>query len=86
MADSRYPNMSYCMFENTIAAMGQLLEHMREALDGGAPEVHDFITSMSREEKRAFNEMFETCREYMDLAEELEDVLENEPIPEETEE
>jgi len=30
MANSRFPNMSYCMCENTVAALVQIIEHMDE--------------------------------------------------------
>lgn len=59
-----YPNMSYCMFQNTVLGMRQLLEAMSE--DGA-----ELLADMSREERRAFEELFHTCEAYMMLAEEL---------------
>lgn len=62
---SNYPNMSYCMNENTLLAMEQIIEAMRE-------EGANFVRDLSREERRAFNELFMVCEEFTKLAEELE--------------
>ena len=72
MPDNRYPNMSYCMFENTLLAMGQLLDHMNYALDKGPNEVKEFLDDMSKEELTSFRELFNMCREYIKLAEDIE--------------
>lgn len=71
MANSRYPNMSYCMCENTLAAMQQIIEHMQEEGVG-------FLNDMSREERRAFGELFSTCEDFMNMSEELEAEAERE--------
>lgn len=68
---SNYPNMSYCMNENTLAAMRQVVDAMRN-------EGVDFLREMSREERRAFEELFYTCGDFMNLAEELQDGIEQE--------
>ena len=68
---SNYPNMSYCMNENTLLAMRQVVDAMQEQ---GA----DFLRDLSREERRAFQELFYTCGDFMNLAEELQDEYENE--------
>lgn len=59
-----YPNMSYCMNQNTLAAMQQVLIAMQE---NGA----DFIANLSRSENRAFQELFNACEEFVALAEEI---------------
>ena len=68
---SSYPNMSYCMCENTLLAMNQIVTAMNE--DG--PQ---FLTEMSREERRAFQSLFNMCEDFMQLSEELQDEVERE--------
>ena len=60
-----YPNMSYCMNQNTLAAMHQILNTMQE--DGV-----DMLLDMSRDEFRAFKELFMACEDFMNRAEQLE--------------
>lgn len=59
-----YPNMSYCMCENTLLALRQAVNAMSE--DGA-----EFLQDMSREERRAFEALFQTCEEFMQISEEL---------------
>jgi len=66
-----YPNMSYCMCENTLLAMRQIVNAMQN-------EGTDFLRDMSREERRAFGELFNTCEDFMNLSEELQSELEQE--------
>ena len=61
---SNYPNMSYCMNENTLAAMNQIINAMNE-------EGPMFLREMSRSEKRAFQELFNVCEDFLTLSEEL---------------
>ena len=63
---SNYPNMSYCMCENTLLAMRQVINAMQE-------QGPDFLRELSRDEQRAFRELFNACEEYMAVAEELEE-------------
>ena len=65
-----YPNMSYCMCENTLLALRQVLNAME---DQGT----EFTEDMSREERRAFEELFHACEAFMRQAEELELEREN---------
>jgi len=55
---SNYPNMSYCMNENTLAAMQQIINAMQE-------EGVDFIMDMGRDERRAFQELYMACEDFM---------------------
>jgi TRAP-type mannitol/chloroaromatic compound transport system substrate-binding protein len=62
-----YPNMSYCMFENTLLAMTQIIRAMGEG---------DFsFDEMSREEIYAARDLVDACQEYLvgydDLTEEI---------------
>ena len=66
-----YPNMSYCMCENTLLAMRQIVNAMQHEGVG-------FLRDMSREERRAFGELFNTCEDFMNLSEELQDEYEQE--------
>lgn len=68
---SNYPNMSYCMCENTLLALRQVLDAMRE-------EGPQFLQEMSRDERRAFQELFNTCEDFLTASEELQDEYEQE--------
>lgn len=62
---SSYPNMSYCMCENTLLAMKQIVNAMQE-------EGPMFLKEMNRDERRAFEAMFDMCEAFMTMTEELE--------------
>ena len=68
---SDYPNMSYCMCSNTLLAMNQIVNEMNEQ----GPQ---FLNDMGREEKRAFQELFNMCEDFMSLSEEITEQAENE--------
>ena len=63
---SNYPNMSYCMCENTLSALGQVMDAMRE-------EGPMFLKELNRDEKRAYQELFNMCESFLIAVEELED-------------
>lgn len=64
-----YPNMSYCMFENTMHAMNQLLGAMED--EGGA-----LLADMSSEERRAFAQLFNQCESYVEMAQAMQEEFE----------
>ena len=68
---SNYPNMSYCMTSNTLLALNQVLTAMQEEGVG-------FLVDLSREERRAFQELFNACEDFMTLADELQEEYDNE--------
>jgi hypothetical protein len=68
---SDYPNMSYCMCENTLLAMRQVINAMNEQ---GA----DFLNEMGCEEKRSYEALFSLCEDFMTLSEELQEEAESE--------
>jgi benzoyl-CoA reductase/2-hydroxyglutaryl-CoA dehydratase subunit BcrC/BadD/HgdB len=68
---SNYPNMSYCMCENTLSAMNQILEAMQE-------EGPMFLQEMNRDERRAFEQLFHAAEAFLTLSEELEAEYEEE--------
>lgn len=68
---SNYPNMSYCMNNNTLLALRQVVDAMNE-------EGPQFLREMSRDERRAFEQLFSTCEDFMSLSEELQEEYERE--------
>lgn len=68
---SNYPNMSYCMCENTLLAMKQIVGAMQD-------EGPQFLREMGREEKRAYEALFSMCEDFMSMSEELQQELEYE--------
>ena len=66
---SNYPNMSYCMCNNTLLALRQIVDAMNEEGVG-------FLRELSRDEHRSFQELFNTCEDFMTLSEELADEAE----------
>lgn len=66
---SNYPNMSYCMCENTLLAMRQIMNAMED-------EGPMFLQDMNRDERRAFKELFNACEAFLTMSEELEEEYE----------
>lgn len=58
-------NMSYCMCENTLSAMNQVIDKMNM-------EGVDFISDLSESEFRAYRKMFEACQQFTELADYIE--------------
>ena len=67
---SNYPNMSYCMCENTVLAMRQIMNAMQS-------EGPLFLAEMNRDERRAFQELFNLCEDFLTASEELEEEFED---------
>ena len=59
-----YPNLSYCAFENTAAAIRQLIDMMGDAIDEGEPR-----DISSWQEKRAFDGMQELIQDFQETLE-----------------
>jgi hypothetical protein len=59
------------MCENTLLALRQVVQAMQE-------EGPMFLQEMSRDERRAFQELFNTCEDFLNLSEELQDEYEQE--------
>ena len=57
-----YPNMSYCMFENTLLAMKQILQAMGDG---------DCFADMSAEEVDAARDLVDACQDYIEGYEDL---------------
>ena len=60
----RGPNMSYCMCENTLLAMHQILNAMKE-------EGPMFLHDLSRSERESFEELFHACESFLNISDEL---------------
>ena len=65
---SSYPNMSYCQCENTLLALQQVLNSMED-------EGSEFLQDMSRQERRAYQELYEACQAFMRRAEAMDQDL-----------
>lgn len=76
---SSYPNMSYCMCENTLSAMRQVVTAMQE-------EGPMFLQEMNKDERRAFEAMFDMCETFMTVAEDLQAEVERDGQPDEAQE
>jgi hypothetical protein len=63
---SNYPNMSYCMYENTQLAMDQLATFLQEA-------DQDDMLDISKSELRAMRELVGYCEQYIRLVEDFDD-------------
>lgn len=63
---TNYPNMSYCMCENTAGALEQIIGAMMEE----GPE--KFYRNLSRQERRWFNELAHLSKDFHEMAEETE--------------
>jgi hypothetical protein len=78
---SNFPNMSYCAFTNTAAAMDQVANMLEEAIEAGEP------LELNRYEQRPYGEMADKCRALIELLERheqmVEDQKEDEGDPEE---
>ena len=68
---SDYPNMSYCMCENTLLALRQVVTAMVE-------QGSDFLQEMNSDERRAYQELFNMCEEFVLTAEEIQQDMERE--------
>lgn len=70
---SNYPNMSYCMFENTHAALIQVLDALRDAEEKN--DLLGFYNRLSHQERNAVTHLRYACEEYFDRMYTLDDVL-----------
>jgi hypothetical protein len=58
-----YPNMSYCMCQNTLAALNQIMDAMDEQ---GSVQ---FVRDLNMDEMRAFDELIYVARQFAKRAE-----------------
>lgn len=67
---SNYPNMSYCMNQNTLLALRQIMD----AID---KEGTEFLRDMTRDEKFAFHDLVQACDAFVKQAEVMFDEIED---------
>lgn len=60
---SDYPNMSYCMCNNTLAALSQIMDAMDQQGDVA------FLKDLNRDEMRAFDELMYVAQQFARRAE-----------------
>lgn len=65
-----YPNMSYCMFNNTLLALEQINEFIMEENDEELVDVRD-------EELAKAQELYYACKEYLSLYKDMVRIIEN---------
>ena len=73
---SNYPNMSYCMCNNTEAAFNQIMDAMDEQGDV------EFVKELSMDELRSFNEIAFIARQFAQRAERAVDQVINDRVQE----
>ena len=69
---SNYPNMSYCMFENTLHAMNQVFRDLQDALDDGTSPADYRKALSSRQEADAYDSLKEMCEDIVSLLKDME--------------
>lgn len=63
---SDYPNMSYCMNQNTLLALRQIMDAIEE-------QGTEFLRDLSRDESWAFHDLVRACEAFVQQAEVLVD-------------
>jgi len=71
-----YPNMSYCMCNNTEAALNQIMDAMDDEGDV------EFVKDLSRDELRSFNELVYIAEQFARRAERALDRVADERVAE----
>ena len=75
---SNYPNMSYCMYENTVQALNQICNHLSDSLDDCVTIEEYRKDRSSRQEAEAFDRIKYMCEDVLRLIENLSNVEEEE--------
>lgn len=73
---SNYPNMSYCMCNNTLAGLDQILNAMDEQGDV------KFLKDLDMDEMRAFDELIYVAKQFAKRAQKAQDRLVEQNIAE----
>ena len=74
---SNYPNMSYCMYENTVAALNQICNDLSDSLDDQVTIEEYREDRSSRQEAEAFDRIKYMCEDVLRLIENLSNVEES---------
>ena len=75
---SNYPNMSYCMYENTVQALNQICNDLSDSLDDCVTIEEYRKDRSSRQEAEAFDRIKYMCEDVLRLIENLSNVEEDE--------
>jgi hypothetical protein len=67
-----YPNMSYCMYENTVLALQQILDDLQEAVQNNTSNESYRKGLCSRQEAESFDRIKYMCNCVLSSLEELE--------------
>lgn len=67
-------NMSYCRFRNTLNDLNDCLGALQEIIDNNG--VAQYGDKLGFEERRAASNMYDLCKEFISLYEEMEDIEE----------
>ena len=68
-------NMSYCRFENTSADLQDCIDAVETMLNNNGKDEHG--EELSRSELRSFRDMIQQASYFMDMAESLDELLED---------
>ncbi len=74
---SNYPNMSYCMYENTVQALNQICNDLGDSLDDQVTIEEYRKDRSSRQEAEAFDRIKYMCEDVLRLIENLSNVEED---------
>lgn len=67
-----YPNMGYCVIENTVNSMRQLVDGLAEAQSKSA------VDDLNQYEQRAYRDLYVLCQAIMDEMDRLDEAEEEE--------
>ena len=65
-----FPSMSYCMYQNTRAHLGQVNEDIETAFNEGY-SMAEYVDELNREEQYALEEMRNKCKRFIQLYDRL---------------
>lgn len=68
---SNYPNMSYCMYENTVGALNQICNDLSDSLDDCVSVGEYRKARSSQQEAQAFDRIKYMCEDVLRLIEHL---------------
>ena len=68
---SNYPNMSYCMFENTLMSLYQIKRDLEEKIGEGGQSFEDYCAERSSDAER------QAVENFVDMIQELGGIFED---------
>lgn len=74
---SNYPNMSYCMYENTVHAMNQICDDLSDSIDNCVSFNEYRKQRSSMYEAQAFDRIKHMCEDMLSLLRDLENTEED---------